>query len=401
MTKPLEGLKVIDLTSALSGPFCTMTLADYGADVIKIEPLGGDQTRTWGPMEEKSQKSAYYADFNRDKKGVTLNLKDPKGVELFYQIAKDADIIVENYKVGVPKKLGIDYESIKKVNPNVIYASGTGFGQNGPIAHRPCYDVVAQAMGGLVNITGYPEGDPVKVGTSIVDHLMGVYLTVGILMAVRHRDVTGQGQHVDVAMLDSIFSVLENAVINYTVGGFVPERQGNIDPSITPFDIYKCKDGFVALGVGNNNLFTKFCNKAGMPELLDNPDYSDNWQRTLHYIPDLRDTMRNWCGQYTKAEIEEMMDEAGVPCGPVLNMKEVIEHPQIKAREMVVTSHHPELGDIDIQGCVVKLSETPGSVDTPAPMLGQHNCEVFGLTEEEEKELVEAGVLSSYKYPEE
>jgi len=397
MAKPLEGLKVIDLTSALSGPFCTMILADYGAEVIKIEPLGGDQTRHWGPMEEKSQESAYYAAFNRDKKGVTLNLKDPKAVDLFYEIVKDADILVENYKVGVPKKLGIDYESVKKVNPNIIYASGTGFGQNGPIAHRPCYDVVAQAMGGIFNLTGYRDADPVKVGPSIVDHVMGLYLTIGVLLALHHRDMTGEGQFVDVAMLDSIFSVLENATINYTVGHFIPERQGNIDPSITPFDAYKCKDGFVALGVGNNNLWAKFCNKSGLTQLLDDPRYEDNWARTCNYEPELRDTIADWCSQYTKAEIEQMMDEAGVPCGPVLNMKEAIEHPQIKARDMMVTSHHPTMGDIDIQGCVVKLSGTPGSVDEPAPLLGQHNCEVFGLTEEEEKQLIEDGVLSSYK----
>lgn len=396
MAKPLDGLKVIDLTSALSGPFCTMMLADYGAEVIKVEPLAGDQTRDWGPMEEKSGESAYFAAFNRDKKGVTLNLKDPKGVELFYEIVKDADILVENYKVGVAKKLGIDYESVKKVNPTIIYAAGTGFGQYGPIAHRPCYDIVAQAMGGMINLTGHPDGAPVKAGPSIIDHVMGIYLTVGILMALHHKDMTGEGQFVDVAMMDACFSILENATVNYTVGGEISQRQGNIDPAITPFDCYECKDGFVALGVGNNNLFKKFCEKAGMPELLDDPRYDCNVTRTENYIPDLRDTMRAWCARYTKAEIEAMMDEAGVPCGPVLDMKEAIEHPQTKAREMMVTSHHPTMGDIDIQGCVMKLSATPGSVDAPAPLLGQHNKEVFGLSEEEEKALIDAGVLSRY-----
>ncbi len=397
MTKPLEGLKVIDLTSALSGPFCTMMLADYGAEVIKIEPLAGDQTRDWGPMEEKSGDSAYFAAFNRDKKGVTLNLKSDKGRELFYQIVKDADILVENYKVGVTKKLKIDYDTVKEINPEIIYASGTGFGQYGPIAHRPCYDVVAQAMGGIMNLTGYPDQPPVKVGPSIVDHVMGIYLTVGVLIALHHKDVTGQGQFVDVAMLDSIFSVLENATINYTVGHTIPQRQGNIDPSITPFDAYECKDGMVALGVGNNRLFEKFCNKTGLTHLLDDPRYSDNWQRTLHYIPELRDTIRDWCKQYTKKEIEDMMDDAGVPCGPVLNIKEAIEHPQIKAREMMVHCQHPTMGDIEIQGCVMKLSETPGSVDQPAPLLGQHNQEVFGISEAEEDELIKEGVLSSYR----
>ncbi len=397
MAKPLEGLKVIDLTSALSGPFCTMMLADYGAEVIKIETPAGDQTRDWGPMDEKSGESAYFAAFNRDKKGASLNLKSEKGLELFYKLAKDADIVVENYKVGVTKKLKIDYDTIKEINPGVIYASGTGFGQYGPIAHRPCYDIVAQAMGGIMNLTGYPDRPPVKAGPSIVDHIMGIYLTVGILMALNYRNNTGKGQFVDVAMLDSVFSVLENATISYTVGHTIPQRQGNIDPAITPFDAYECKDGLVALGVGNNSLFEKFCRKTGLTGLLDDPRYSDNWHRTLNYIPGLRDAVGDWCRQYTKAEIEEMMDEAGIPCGPVLDIKEAIEHPQIKAREMMVHCQHPTMGDIEIQGCVMKLSETPGSVDAPAPLLGQHNREVFGLTEEEEDELIREGVLNSYR----
>lgn len=398
MTKPLEGLKVIDLTTALSGPFCTMLLADYGADVIKIETVSGDQTRTWGPMEPKSNESAYYAQFNRNKKGATLNLKSEKGKQMFYELVKDADILVENYKVGVTKKLGIDYDTIKEINPGIIYSSGTGFGSYGPIAHRPCFDVVAQAMGGIMNITGYPEGDPVKVGPSIVDHTMGMYLCIGTLMALHYKTKTGKGQFVDVGMMDSIFTLLENAIVNYTVAGEISQRQGNIDPAITPFDAYQCSDGMVALGVGNNSLFEKFCSKTGLMHLLDDPRYSDNWQRTLHYIPELRDTIREWCAKHTKAEVEQLMDEAGVPCGPVLNMKEAIEHPQIKAREMIVSVEHPTMGELKIQGCAIKMSETPGSVDMPSPLLGQHNLEVWGITEEEEKQLVEEGVLGSYKY---
>ena len=391
--KPLEGLKVVDLTSALNGPFCTMILADYGAEVLKIEPVGGEQCRTWGPLDEKSGESGFYNYVNRNKKGATLNLKSEKGRELFYKLVKDADILVENYKGGVTKKLKIDYETIKKINPGIIYASGSGFGQDSPISHRPCYDIVAQAMGGMINLTGFKETNPVKVGPSVADHVAGIYLAVGVLLALYNKEKTGQGQLVDVAMFDTIFSLLENAIVNYTVGGFIPERNGNVDPSIAPFDVYECKDGFVALGVGNDRLFEKFCNTIHHEELLSDPRYKTNDLRCQNYIPELQQTIRTWCKDYTKKEIEAIMDENGIPCGPVLNVKEAIEHPHIQARNMMVHVNHPTAGDQYFQGCVMKLSETPGTVETPSPLLGQHNCEIFGISKEEEAKLKEEGVM--------
>ena len=391
--KPLEGLKVIDLTTALNGPFCTMILADYGAEVLKIEPLGGEQCRTWGPLDEKSGESGFFNYVNRNKKGATLNLKTEKGLQMFYELVKDADILVENYRGGVTKKLKIDYETIRKINPNIIYSSGSGFGQYGPITHRPCYDIVAQAMGGMVNLTGFKDTDPVKVGPSVADHVAGIYLAVGTLLALHHRDVTGEGQHVDVAMFDTIFSLLENALVNYTVGGFISQRNGNVDPSIAPFDIFKCKDGFVALGVGNDKLFQNFCRTIGHEELLEDPRYTTNELRCNNYVPDLQNVIISWCEQYTKSEVEAIMDEAGIPCGPVLDVKEAIEHPHIQARDMMVHCEHPTAGDQYFQGCVMKLSETPGSVDFASPLLGQHNAEIFGLTEEEVAQLKEEGVL--------
>ena len=391
--KPLEGLKVIDLTTALNGPFCTMILADYGAEVLKIEPLGGEQCRTWGPLDEKSGESGFFNYVNRNKKGATLNLKTEKGLQMFYELVKDADILVENYRGGVTKKLKIDYETIRKINPNIIYSSGSGFGQYGPITHRPCYDIVAQAMGGMVNLTGFKDTDPVKVGPSVADHVAGIYLAVGTLLALHHRDVTGEGQHVDVAMFDTIFSLLENALVNYTVGGFISQRNGNVDPSIAPFDIFKCKDGFVALGVGNDKLFQNFCRTIGHEELLEDPRYTTNELRCQNYVPDLQNVIISWCEQYTKSEVEAIMDEAGIPCGPVLDVKEAIEHPHIQARDMMVHCEHPTAGDQYFQGCVMKLSETPGSVDFASPLLGQHNAEIFGLTEEEVAQLKEEGVL--------
>lgn len=393
MGKVFEGLKVVDLTSALNGPFCTMFLADYGADVIKIEPVGGEQSRSWGPIDEKTGESGFYGFVNRNKKGCTLNLKSEKGLEMFYELIKDADVLVENYKGGVTKKLKIDYDTVKKINPNIIYASGSGFGQYGPITHRPCYDIVAQAMGGMVNLTGFKVTDPVKVGPSVADHVAGIYLMVGIGMALYHREKTGEGQLIDVAMFDVIFSLLENAIVNYTMDGVITQRNGNVDPSIAPFDIYKCKDGFVALGVGNDRLFAKFAKTIDHPELLEDERYTTNDLRCQNYVPDLQTLIRGWCAEYTKKEIEEIMDEAGIPCGPVLDIKEAIEHPHIQARDMMVHCEHPTVGDMYFQGCVIKLSETPGSVETAPPLVGQHNREVFGLTEEEEQALIEEGVL--------
>ena len=393
MGKVFESLKVVDLTTALNGPFCTMFLGDYGADVIKIEPVGGEQSRSWGPIDEKSGESGFYGFVNRNKKGCTLNLKSEKGLEMFYELVKDADVLVENYRGGVTERLKIDYDTIKKINPNIIYASGSGFGQYGPITHRPCYDIVAQAMGGMLNLTGFKENDPVKVGPSVADHVAGIYLMVGVGMALYHREKTGEGQHIDVSMFDVIFSLLENAIVNYTMGGFIPERNGNVDPSIAPFDVYACKDGFVALGVGNDKLFNKFANIIGHQELLEDERYKDNVSRCDNYIPDLQNLIREWCADYTKSEIEDIMDEAGIPCGPVLNVKEAIEHPHIQARDMMVHCEHPTVGDMYFQGCVIKLSETPGEVETAPPLVGQHNREVFGLSEEEEKALIEEGVL--------
>ncbi len=390
--KALAGLKVVDLTSALSGPFCTMFFGDYGADVIKIEPVDGEQCRAWGPFYQDGE-SGFFAYANRNKRGATLNLKSEKGLQMFYDLVKDADILCENYKGGVTEKLKIDYETIRKINPQIIYVSGSGFGQNSPMSHRPCYDIVAQAMGGMLNLTGFQDSAPVKVGPSVADHASGIYQAVGALIALYHREKTGEGQLVDVSMVDTIFSMLETAIPNYVMDGVISQRNGNVDPSIAPFDVYECKDGYIAMGVGNDRLWDKFCKVMGRDDLLEDPRFMTNELRVKNYIPALQNLIRDWTRQFTKAELEEMMDEAKIPCGPVLNMKEAIEHPHIKARNMMVHCQHPTSGDQYFQGVVAKLSETPGTVDFAAPTLGQHNCEVWGITEEEAAKLHEEGII--------
>ncbi|WP_125152618.1 CaiB/BaiF CoA transferase family protein [Clostridium rectalis] len=396
MAKALEGLKVLDLTHAYNGPFCTTLLADNGAEVIKIESLKGDQCRFWGPIDEKSGESGFYSFLNRNKKGVTLNLKTEKGRNIFLEMAKSADVVVENFRVGVMKNLGIDYETLKEINPKIIYASGSGFGQYGPISNRPCYDIVAQSMGGMVNLTGFPETPPTKVGPSIADNVTGIYLCVGVLMALYNREKTGVGQSVDVAMLDTIFTLLENSIITTTLTGEIPERRGNIDPSIAPFDIYKVKDGYIAVGVGTDKLWAKFCKLIEKPELIMDSRFLTNDLRCKNYEPDLKTIISSWIKNKNKKELEEMFDEAGIPCGPVLNMKEAIEHPQIQAREMMVNVKHPTIGEMYFQGVPIKLSKTPGAVDAPSPTLGQHNEEVysmFGINKHELTKLKEEGVI--------
>ena len=360
---------------------------------MSFEPVQGDQCRSWGPIDEKSGESGFYAFLNRNKKGVTLNLKNEKAREIFYDLVKDADVVVENFRVGVSKKLKVDYETLKKINPSIIYASGSGFGQYGPLSNRPCYDIVAQSMGGMVNMTGFPDSPPTKVGPSIADNVTGIYLCVGVLMALFNRERTGQGQQVDVAMADTIFSLLENGIVTTTMDGVIPQRQGNIDPSIAPFDIYEAKDGYIAIGVGNDRLFKTFCETIGREDLLDDPRYETNDLRCKNYKDGLQQVISEWAAAKGKKEIEDLFDKAGIPCGPVLDMQEAIDHPHFQAREMMVHMDHPTIGEMYFQGCPIKLTETPGSVDTPAPLLGQHNKEVFGLTDEELESLKAEGVM--------
>jgi len=373
--------------------FRSTLLADNGADVIKFEPIQGDQCRSWGPIDEKSGESGFYAFLNRNKKGVTLNLKNEKARKIFYDLVKDADVVVENFRAGVSKKLKVDYETLKKINPSIVYASGSGFGQYGPLSNRPCYDIVAQSMGGMVNMTGFPDSPPTKVGPSIADNVTGIYLCVGVLMALFNRERTGRGQQVDVAMADTIFSLLENAIVTTTMDGVIPQRQGNIDPSIAPFDIYEAKDGYIAIGVGNDRLFKTFCETIGREDLLDDPRYQTNDLRCKNYKDGLQQLISEWAASKGKKEIEDLFDKAGIPCGPVLDMQEAIDHPHFQARGMMVHMDHPAIGEMYFQGCPIKLTETPGSVDTPAPLLGQHNKEVFGLTDEELESLKAEGVM--------
>lgn len=391
----MDGIRIIDLTTAYSGPFCTMNLADHGAEVIKVEfPRTGEQSRTWGPF--KNGKSGYFNFLNRNKKGITLNLKHEKGKQILTELIRHADVIVENFKVGTLEKLGLGYDVLKAVNPKLIYASISGFGLTGGYCRRPCYDIVAQAMSGIMTITGFPGNPPTKVGPSIGDNYSGTYLALGIMLALFHRERTGQGQKVDVSMVDTLFSVLENAVITNTLTGEVPGQIGNADPSIAPFDVFKAKDGYLAIGVGTSLQWERLCQVMNREDLIHDERYNTNQKRVENYEPDLRGIVSEWVGGFSRQEMEELLAEAGICVGPVLNVGEAVNHPQIRARDMVVELDTPELGRIAIPGVPVKLSATPGKVTKAAPTIGEDNEEILlrlGYSPEERETLRREGVI--------
>jgi len=368
--KALDGVKVLDLTQAYSGPFCTMHMADHGAEVIKIERPGiGDQSRTWGPIKEGY--SGYYAFLNRNKQSLSLDLSSEEGKDIFFRLVKDADVVCENFRVGTMEKLGLGYEEIKKINPRIIYASISGYGLEGPLSKLPAYDIVAQAMSGLMSITGFADNPPTKVGPSVGDNYTGTYLALGICMALYHRERTGKGQKLDVAMVDTLFSILENAVVEYTVAGNIPHRSGNADPGIAPFDAFMAQDGMFVMGVGTNAMWKKLCNLMGRPELFADPRYLTNDDRCKNYLPDLKNDVEAYTRTKTKQELQKIMNDAGIPFGLILTVPEVVEHPQIQIREMLVEVNDPVLGTIKIPGIPIKMHETPGSIVRPAPILGE------------------------------
>lgn len=389
MSGPLVGIKVLDLTRVLAGPFTTMLLGDLGADVIKIEqPEIGDEARNFGPF--KNGFSLYFMSINRDKKSVTLNLKSDQGKSIFKQLVQQSDILVENFRPGTMKKYGLDYETLSTEHPSLIYAACSGFGQTGPLSQKGAYDMIVQGMGGIISITGEPDGPPVRVGTSISDITAALFTTIGILSALYHRSLTGKGQFVDVAMLDSLVAVLENAIVRYLSTDEIPHPLGSRHPVITPFEAYESADGHVIIAIGNDSLWSKFCEHIGRKDLISDLRFCTNAERTEYHsdlFPILSEIMRQ---KTTDAWIKDL-EELGVPCGPINSIDKVVNHAQIRAREMITEVMHNMTGTVEIPGIPIKLSETPGSVDSPAPNLSEHTTEVLtnvlNMTADEIKQL--------------
>jgi crotonobetainyl-CoA:carnitine CoA-transferase CaiB-like acyl-CoA transferase len=397
----LAGIRILDLSRVLAGPWCTQTLADLGADVIKIERPGtGDDTRTWGPPFLKdnagaeTHEAAYYLGTNRNKRSVTCDISKPEGQALIRELAAHCDVFVENFKVGDMARYGLDYAALKAINPRLVYCSITGFGQNGPYAERAGYDYAIQGMGGLMSVTGERDdigGGPQKVGVAVADLMTGMYATVGILAALRHAEKTGEGQQVDMALLDTQVAMLANLGANYLVSGTVPGRAGNAHQNIVPYQVFEvaaAADGSTSegapaaardhliLAVGNDLQYARFCAVANIPELATNPLFAKNQDRVRNraqLVPILEAVMRT----RPKADWLAALEAAKVPCGAINNLAEVFADPQVAARGMVTPWQHPLQSDLRLVASPLKLSATPPRKDLPPPLLGQHTDEVL------------------------
>lgn len=383
---PLDGLRILDLSRILAGPTCTQLLGDLGAEVIKIERPGvGDDTRIWGPPYVKdaagrdTRESAYYLCANRNKKSVAVDLASPEGAALIRQLAGKCDILIENFKVGGLAKYGLGYDDLKEANPRLVYCSITGFGQTGPYASRPGYDALIQAMGGIMSITGQPEGEPTKVGVGIADIMCGMYATVSILSAIHHRESSGRGQYIDVALFDTQMSWLINFATNYFVSGQVPSRMGNSHPNVLPYQVFETSDGHVLVACGNDGQFQRFCAVAGAPELATDPRFSTNPDRIRHrefLIPAVTALVKKQPRDFWIAELAK----ANVPCGPVNDIGQVFADPQAVQRQMSITMDHPVAGDGQVRliGNPIKMSETPVTYRHAPPLLGEDTDNVLG-----------------------
>jgi crotonobetainyl-CoA:carnitine CoA-transferase CaiB-like acyl-CoA transferase len=403
---PLAGVRVLDLSRVLAGPWCTQTLADLGADVIKVErPGAGDDTRGWGPPFLKDRdgrdtaEAAYYLGTNRNKRSITVDVAKPEGQALIRRLAADCDVFIENFKVGDMARYGLGAEQLCALNPRLVYCSITGFGQTGPYRDRAGYDYAIQGIGGLMSVTGerddLPGGGPQKVGVAVADLFTGMYATVAILAALRHRDLSGEGQVIDMALLDAQVAMLANLGANYLATGVSPRRMGNAHPNIVPYQVFEVADGHLILAVGNDSQFAKFCEVGGCAELARDPRFAKNADRVRHrdqLIPLLVPILK----ARPRADWLQALEAAKVPCGPINSLEEVFADAQVRERGMTVRLPHPHSDALQVVASPIRLSDTPVQYRRPPPLLGEHTDEVlaeFGLGAGERAALREAGVL--------
>lgn len=395
MKKLLEGITVLDLTRVLSGPYASMILADLGAEIIKVEmPQHGDEARKFGPF--KNGESAYFASINRGKKSITIDIRKEKGQKLVQELAGKCDVLMENFRPGTMEKYNLGFEKLHQLYPQLIYVSISGFGQTGPYAQRPAYDVIIQAMSGLASITGPASGGPVRVGSSVADLNAALFGTIGILAALYDVRRTREGQHLDVSMLDSQIALLENAISRYTLSGKIPGPLGSRHPSITPFQFFKAADGYTVIAIGNDNLWKKFCDSIDHPSLADNDSFKTNDLRTLNHA-ELEKEITSIFQKKNVAEWCKILETDGIPCSPLYNVQEMMDDQQVKAREMIVKIPHPTAEYFIVPNSPLKFSKTPLNVKKASPFLGEHTTDVLKtflqLPEEKIQQLKTDGVI--------
>jgi CoA:oxalate CoA-transferase len=389
---PLEGIRVLDLTRVLAGPYCTMVLSDLGAEVVKVEQPGkGDDSRHFGPF--KNDESLYFVSINREKKSVSLNLKTEKGKELFRKLVPEFDVLVENFRPGVMDKLGLGFEELKKINPRLIYAASSGFGHSGPDSLKPAYDILVQAMGGIMSITGWPDSPPTRVGASIGDIAAALFTTIGVIAALHQRNSTGKGQKIDVAMLDCQVAILENALARFQVTRENPKPLGNRHPTITPFQVYATADDYVVVAMGNDSLWKTFCLTVEREDLLNDERFVTNGSRTENLEALNAELYPLFAGKTTQ-EWLDILENAGIPHARINGMDQVMHHPQVLARQMIVDLEDRKLPEVKLAGNPIKMDSVPERTSRrKAPAIGENNEEIFGLSREELKKLADEGVI--------
>jgi crotonobetainyl-CoA:carnitine CoA-transferase CaiB-like acyl-CoA transferase len=391
----LSDITILDLSHALAGPFASTLLGDYGAEVIKIEPLDGEIARAWGPPFYGDE-AAYFVNLNRNKKSLALDLKHPEGKALFFRLLDRADVVLENLRVGAVAKLGIDYARVRERQPRVVYCSISGFGQDGPYRDRAALDLVVQAESGMISITGEPGGAGVRAGVSIADITAGMYAAFGILAALHARQHTGRGQFLDVSMLDGQLGILSGMIGAYLADGIVPGPLGTAYGALLPYQTFRTKSRDIAIGIGSDKLWRTFCPLVGLAQMVDDPRYVTNARRNANRMS-LVAALQEAFLTRTYEEWEAVLLPAGIPMGAINTIDQVVDHAQVRARGSLVESTHPVAGSIRMTGPPVRMSDTPGTVRTPAPLLGEHTEEILrdrlGITSEEVSRLKDAGII--------
>lgn len=392
----LEGIRILDMTRVLAGPYCTLLLGDLGAEIIKIEVPGqGDDSRKFPPFI--GRESAYFMNLNRSKQSLTLNLKATEGKAVFRDLVRCADVLIENFRPGTLDDLGVGYEVLKTINPNLVYSSISGFGHSGPYREMPGYDIIGQAMGGIMSVTGWPDSPPTRTGTAIADILAGLCACIGILSSLVAIRNGGSGQKVDIALVDAVVSAMETIIQIYLVEQRIPQRTGNRYEFIYPYDTFRAADGWVVVAVGNNKLWEVFCGAIGCDHLLRDETYRDNYDRVKAHA-EVKRVVEEWTGARTVREVVDFLLSKTIPCAPLYTVKEVVEDPHIaEARRMIREVEHPVAGRMKVIGSPINLSETPSEVRCPAPLLGQHSVEilkrVLAYPEDRIEALKTAGVI--------